>query len=65
MAVVVSKKVARRAVDRHLIKRRISSILAKHPLPHLAVVVYAKAGSLSLPFPILQEELEGLLHGLR
>jgi len=64
MAVVVSKKVAQRAVDRHLLKRRILSVLARHSYPHTALVVFAKAGSPALPFPILKKELEELLHAL-
>ncbi len=64
MAVVVSKKVAARAVDRHLLKRRIMSVLARHDYPHIALVVFAKAGSPKLPFPVLRQELEKLLHAL-
>lgn len=60
-AVVVSKKVAPRSVDRHLIKRRILSVLMPLCKPDTALVVYAKAGSARLPFSTLKQELLALL----
>ncbi len=60
-AVVVSKKVAAHAVDRHLLKRRILSVLTHYPLEHTAVVVFAKPGAATLPFSALKMELEKLL----
>ncbi len=60
-AVVVPKKVAPRSVDRHLLKRRALTILAPWCRPHLALVIYAKAGSPFLPFAALRNELTSLL----
>lgn len=59
-AVVVSKKVARRSVDRHRLKRRLFSLLRGGRLPS-ALVVYARKGAAELPFPALKEELRALL----
>ena len=64
-AVVVAKKVAPRAVDRHLLKRRILSVLKDHPLPRAALVVFAKPGSATTPFSVLKAELLELLGALR
>jgi len=60
-AVIVSKDVAKRAVDRHRVKRQIHSII--HPWVHEkhALVVRAKKGTPLLPFSSLKEELEGVL----
>lgn len=63
-AVVVSKKVAKKATDRHLLKRRVLEVLEKHSTPSLSVIVYAKTGSPSLSFAELKEEIEGLLRSL-
>ena len=62
-AIVVSKKVARLAVTRHLLKRRITAVLKDVPADGRSIVVYAKAGSASLPFKELSQELSGLLRG--
>jgi ribonuclease P protein component len=61
VAVVVPKKVAAHSVDRHLLKRRVLSVLAPWARPHTALVVHAKTGSPALPFAALKRELEGLL----
>ena len=60
-AAVVPKKVAARSVDRHLVKRRILSIVKPWCVPHRVLVVYAKAGSPALPFKAVKAELEALL----
>jgi ribonuclease P protein component len=62
-AIVVSKKVARLSVSRHLLKRRIASMLRELPPFDRAVVVYAKAGSPALPFANAKKELLDLIHG--
>lgn len=58
---MVSKKVSKLSVGRHLLKRRVLSVLRPWCLPARALVVYARPGSQTLTFPILKEELEGLL----
>lgn len=60
-AAVVSKKVARRAVDRHLLKRRMLAILSKAYIPGKITVVYARGGAASLPYRSLAAELTSLL----
>ncbi|MES2931511.1 MAG: ribonuclease P protein component [Patescibacteria group bacterium] len=60
-AVVVSKKVSKLSVGRHLLKRRVLSVLKPWCLPSRALIVYARPGSQTLPFPVLKEELEELL----
>ena len=60
-AVIVSKKTARRAVDRVLLKRRLKSIVRAWCSPEYAFVVYARAGILALSYAELKKELEGLL----
>lgn len=58
---VVSKKVARRSVDRHLLKRRMLAILMKAYIPGNVTIVYARAGSAALPYRTLAAELTHLL----
>lgn len=60
-AAVVSKKTARLSVDRHLLKRRIFSVMRPWCTGAFSVIVYARAGSSSLPFQKLQAELKDLL----
>ena len=43
-AVVVSKKVAPRAVDRNSVRRRVYHLLAAHTLRPASVVIYTKHG---------------------
>lgn len=61
VAVVVSKKVARRSVDRHLVKRRIISLLSPWVDSKRYLVIYAREGSVTLPYRTLAEELTSLL----
>ncbi len=56
-AVVISKKTVKLSVKRHLLKRRILSALRKLDLPP-SLIVYPKAGSLTLPFKELTEQLK-------
>lgn len=58
---VVSKKVARRAVDRNLLKRRMLSLMRPYVDHARFLVVYARSGAAALPYPALAEELTALL----
>jgi len=61
MAAVVSKKVARLAVRRHFLKRRMLAIMRPWHSPARALVAYARPGAAALDFPALKQELEELL----
>ncbi|MDB5195150.1 MAG: Ribonuclease protein component [Parcubacteria group bacterium] len=63
-AAVVSKKTAKRAVDRHLLKRRMLAVASPHVLSGRSFVMYARAGSLALPYRTLARELGDLLTSL-
>lgn len=58
---VISKAVAKRAVDRHLIKRRVLSVARPWCATNRFIVLYAKKAALTLPFPALKEEIHSLL----
>lgn len=58
---VISKKVAKRSVDRHLLKRRMNASLLPWCSPTRSLVVYARAGSLTLTFRELNQEISELL----
>lgn len=60
-AVVVSKKVAKLAVSRHLLKRRVLSVIAPYVREDEALIVHARPGAAALPFPVLKDELVSLL----
>ncbi len=60
-AVVVSKKVAKSSVQRHLIKRRVREVLAPWCSDSFGIIVYARAGTASLPYSEIQTELSPLL----
>ena len=61
-AVVVSKKVAKGAVQRHLLKRRVREVIRPWCAEHQAgVIVYARAGSAPLPYSQIASELQKLL----
>lgn len=60
-AVVVSKKVAKRSVDRHLLKRRVLEAVQDYVLPGRSFIVYARSGSPKLSYQDLATELAGLL----
>lgn len=62
--VVVSKKVAKRAVDRHLIKRRTYSLMKPYCRSSRYVIIYAKMGAGTLSFKELSSELTHLLSRL-
>jgi len=60
-AAVISKKVAKRSVDRHLLKRRVLEALRPHIQEKVALIVYARAGAPTLSYRELKKELESLL----
>ena len=60
-AVVVSKKVAKSSVGRHRLKRQIFEAIKKNVRPGYSFIVYARAGSTTLPFQELSRELGALL----
>ncbi len=60
-AVVVSKKVAKSAVGRHLLKRRVREALGPWYSNSYALIVYARPGSASLPYAEITAELNALL----
>lgn len=60
--VVVSKKTARKAVMRHLLRRRLYAIFRQHPTPkaaYLACITRPQAAS--LPYAELEKEVRVLL----
>ncbi|MDR3547893.1 MAG: ribonuclease P protein component [Candidatus Pacebacteria bacterium] len=60
-AVVVSKKISKTSVRRHLLKRRIRAALKEWCSRDYVLIVYARAGSSSLPYSAIAEELSRLL----
>lgn len=58
VAVVVSKKVAKKAVDRHRIKRRLLTLTRPYARTDMFFVLYPKAQTLALPFRVLKEEVD-------
>ena len=61
LAVVVPKKVAKLSVSRHLLKRRVLSLLAPWYSPTRIVMVFARPGSKELDYPALEKEITELL----
>lgn len=61
LAVVVPKKVAKKSVDRHFLKRRIRAIIAPWAIKGRALIVFARPEATSLPFSEIQAELTPLL----
>lgn len=64
VAVVVSKKVAKLAVMRHLLKRRILSVLRPYADPAQVLIVHTRPGATTLPFPELESELISLVRSI-
>jgi ribonuclease P protein component len=60
-AVVVSKKVAKSSVQRHLLKRRVREAVAPFISNMQAFIVYARAGSAALPYSDIVTELSTIL----
>ncbi|MBP7741531.1 MAG: ribonuclease P protein component [Candidatus Pacebacteria bacterium] len=59
--VVVSKKTEKTSVGRHRLKRRVLSLLRPWCSQTYSLVVYARAGSPTLPFSVIEEELTPIL----
>ena len=55
--VVVSKKVEKSSVKRHLLKRRIREVLRNYCSKDHTLIVYARPGSQELSFEELSKEL--------
>lgn len=60
-AVVVSKKAAKRSVDRHLLKRRIKAVLKPWLTSGRLIIIHVRPGAMELPFAALEAELTALL----
>ncbi len=58
---VISKKVAKRSVDRHLLKRRVMEILRPWCSPTHSIIVFARSGSPTLTFRELSAEIAELM----
>lgn len=63
-AVIVSKKVAKLSVTRHLLKRRIKVIMAPHLTEGRTIVVHARPGAANLSFEEMEHELSPLLRSI-
>lgn len=63
-AAVISKKTAKKAVERHLLKRRILAAVKPWCSPEYSVVVFARAGSPTLSYKDLTHELHTLIAGV-
>jgi ribonuclease P protein component len=63
-AVVVSKKVAKSSVQRHLLKRRVREVVAPFCDDSRALIVYARPGAGALPYLEISDELSKALLGL-
>ena len=64
VAVIISKKVARLAVSRHLLKRRVLAVLRSFAHKNLILVVHTRPGAAAVPFPVLRDELNSLLRSI-
>jgi ribonuclease P protein component len=60
-AFVVSKKVAKLSVGRHLLKRRVREAAKNWCSDSYALIVYARAGSATLTYKEIEAELTPLL----
>ncbi|KND50104.1 MAG: ribonuclease P protein component [Parcubacteria bacterium C7867-008] len=60
-AVVVSKKVAKKSVDRHQLKRRIKAITKPWCVSGRVIIIHARPGAAELPFSEMEVELTTLL----
>lgn len=61
VAAVISKKTARFAVSRHLLKRRILAAILPYASVDQALIIYARPGASALPYQSLKQELEELI----
>lgn len=62
--IVVPKKIAKKSVDRHLLKRRMREVVRPYLSADQSLIVYAKPGAPSLSFPELNKELSALIEGI-
>ena len=60
-ATVISKKIAKLSVSRHLLKRRMLSVMKECCAKDTALIVYARPGAAALPYQELKVELTELL----
>lgn len=60
-ATVISKKIAKLSVSRHLLKRRMLSVMKGYCAKDTTLIVYARPGASSLPYQELKTELTELL----
>lgn len=60
-AVIVSKKVAKRSVERHLLKRRVKAVMKPWLTRGRVLIIHARGGASTLPFSELEAELTALL----
>jgi len=63
--VVVSKKVERSSVKRHLLKRRMREVLRGYCSKDYVLIVYARPGAETLSFADLSAELSATLERVR
>ena len=64
VAVVVSKKIAKKATQRHLLKRRVLAVVRDILPPATSIIVYARKESVALPYSHIQKEMKELLTNL-
>lgn len=60
-AIVIGKKVAKLSVSRHLLKRRMFSVVAPYCLKSRILIVYTRPGANTLDYPAIEKELGDLL----
>lgn len=63
--VVVSKKVEKSSVKRHLLKRRMREVLRNYCSKDQVCIIYARPGAETLSFPELSAELSSELERIR
>lgn len=63
--VVVSKKVEKSSVKRHLLKRRIREVLREHCTKDFILIIYARAGAQLLSFEEIAAELNESIARIR
>ena len=61
VAIIVSKKTAKSSPDRHLLKRRVSSVIEQNPPPPGLYSIFARKGSPLLSYAQIEKEISTLL----
>lgn len=61
VAIVISKKVAKKATDRNLLKRRVHAVIHKKSPPKGVYIIYARKNSQTLSYKEIEQELTTLL----